>query len=121
MAEEAVEAIEKRGPGRPKAKEPELKPAKNSTSEAFPPYDGKKENLQPATFNKRGRVIGKGVPKYLVNRNGDTYKLIAVYANGNGVGRKMVRALHPNKKTKKGIADKVFLAQLKTAGVPGAI
>jgi hypothetical protein len=84
----------------------------------WPPYRGK-DTLERARKTKSGR-FKPGKVRYLINRNGNIFKLIAVWRNPGGMKRSMVRPLHPMKQNDRGKEDRALLRELQKCGVQGA-
>ena len=79
------------------------------TKDMFPAFTGR-EDLPKPKFNEQGAPIKRGEARYLVNDNG----LVAVFNDGKGVSRQLVRRLTKSDK------DRSLRAKLKKLGVPGA-
>lgn len=89
----------------------------------FLPWQGDKDQLEPAEMNENGRVVKPGTPRFFVNKD----KLIAVYLNGKGVARRLyamlkipaptdVNDVHAIARRQRIMA---FRALLKKNGIPG--
>lgn len=102
-------------------KQDEVSP--ESAKAKWPPYTGKDSLLKDYRVSKAGtkreKVLGRGSARYqlIMTANG-SYKLLAFYRNGKGVGSSLVKILKPTKKNARGIRDKSFLQTLQAAGVP---
>lgn len=96
-------------------------PSPSKKEQLYEGYNGP-ESLEGKEFepklDSKGKVLAPGKPKYFINRNGDTYKVIAVYRNGKGIARRLVRTLKPKKRS--ALDDRAIMRQLYAWKIPGA-
>lgn len=71
------------------------------------------EDLPEPVMGKRGRVKKPGEPRFTISRRGEVVEFVAVYRNGKGVARRLVKALKPEKNGN----DKALLSRIRAAGV----
>jgi hypothetical protein len=84
----------------------------------FKPFQGDTKKLAPAELDKRGRVKKGGAPEYYLKMTRTGHDLMKVYRNGKGVARRLVYPLKTILETKKCRNNRVFIANLKKAGLP---
>ena len=83
----------------------------------FIPYTGSKD-LPPAKLDKRGRIQKVGAPHYFLRGSESAgFKLIAVYKNGKGIGRRLVARLKSKKY--RNPKEVLLLKELRDCGVLG--
>jgi len=89
------------------------KQAKNMSR--YKPYVGKEE-LPAPTFDKKGKVVKRGEMRYFLRGTASgKVKLLGVFRNGKGIGRILVRVLHPNRQNKP--QDKAMMQMLVKQGI----
>ena len=110
----------KGGNGEDKSSGSRIEPTKvKKLNGKYPGFFGKEGLPKDVRLDKHGKVHAGGSYQYSVRRTGETAELIGHYRNGKGHATRLIRVLHPMKKTDEGRKHKGFLKELIAHKVPG--